>query len=75
MKLVVTIYLVGITLGLSSCWYRQCPIKGCKVRYVHRHTGRLVRGRGTFPKPYLFGVPRTSAEKRQQSNEKRRKRG
>ncbi len=60
--------------GVGGCWYRQCPIKGCKVRHEHSHGRSIVRGRGTFPKPHFFGKPRTSAEKREQANERRRKR-
>lgn len=69
------VLVVGMAMVLSGCWYRQCSIKGCKVRYNHSHGGAIVRGRGTFPKPYFFGKPRTTAEKREQANEKRRKRG
>ncbi|WP_028667865.1 hypothetical protein [Runella zeae] len=65
--------LIFLGMGLGGCWYRQCPIKGCKVRHEHSHGGPIVRGRGTFPKPYFFGRPRTAAEKRNQANEKRRK--
>ncbi|WP_298357534.1 hypothetical protein [Runella sp.] len=75
MKAIGMILVVGMAVGLSGCWYRQCSIKGCKVRYNHSHGGSIVRGRGTFPKPYFFGKPRTTAEKREQANEKRRKRG
>ena len=75
MKAIAMVLVVGMALGLSGCWYRQCSIKGCKVRYNHSHGGGVVRGRGTWPKPYFFGKPRSAAEKREQANEKRRKRG
>lgn len=70
--LVILMFVLALTL--EGCWYRQCPIKGCKVKYNHSHGKRVVRGRGTLPKPYLFGMPRTKAEKRSQASEKRGKR-
>ena len=45
-----------VVLLNSSCWYRQCPIRGCKVKYEHAHSGRTVRGRGTFPRIRFFGI-------------------
>jgi hypothetical protein len=69
------VLVMVLAVGLGGCWYRQCSIKGCKVRYNHSHGRSIVRGRGTFPQPHFFGVPRTTAEKRAQTNEKRRKRG
>ncbi len=74
MTKILSMLLVLICVGAGGCWYRQCPIKGCKVRHEHSHGSRIVRGRGTFPKPHMFGKPRTAAEKREQANEKRRKR-
>lgn len=73
-RAVLGIIMFALALIFEGCWYRQCPIKGCKVKYNHSHGKRVVRGRGTLPKPYLFGVPRTKAEKRRQASEKRGKR-
>lgn len=70
----LVILMFAVALTFEGCWYRQCPIKGCKVKYNHSHGKRVVRGRGTLPKPYLFGMPRTKAEKRSQASEKRGKR-
>ncbi len=67
--------LIVLVCGLGGCWYRQCPIKGCKVRHEHSHGKSIVRGRGTFPKPHFFGAPKTASEKQERANEKRRKRG
>ncbi|MFN4146263.1 MAG: hypothetical protein ACK4GN_10605 [Runella sp.] len=69
----ISVCFLLLTTLLCSCWYRQCPIKGCKVRYDHTHGGKIVRGRGTWPRPHLFGFQPKTAEKRQKSNEKRRK--
>ncbi|MCU0340200.1 MAG: hypothetical protein MUE30_09950 [Spirosomaceae bacterium] len=67
--------LLANCLLISGCWYRQCPIKGCQVKHEHSHGDRIVRGRGTLPKPHFFGAPRTMTQKRERANEKRRNRG
>ncbi len=62
-----------LVLCMSSCWYKQCPIQGCHVRYEHQHGGQIVRGRGAFPRIHFFGMERTAAAKREAANNRRRK--
>jgi hypothetical protein len=65
--------LLFFVVGFSSCFHRQCPIKGCQVRYEHAHGGQIVRGRGTFPRLHFFGMSRTTAAKKEAANKRRRK--
>jgi hypothetical protein len=67
------IYLLVFIIGFSSCFHRQCPIKGCQVRHEHSHGGQIVRGRGTFPRIHFFGIERTTAAKKEAANNRRRK--
>jgi hypothetical protein len=68
------IILFTLIMTTTGCWHRQCPIKGCMVKYEHIHGGKIVRGRGTFPKIHFFGMAKTASAKQDRANAKRRKR-
>lgn len=69
-RLTIPLFFV---VNLSSCWHKQCTIRGCQVRYEHSHGGQIVRGRGTFPRIYFFGIERTIAAKKSADDNRRRK--
>jgi hypothetical protein len=61
-----------LSVSCGGCWYRQCPIKGCMVKYEHSHGDRIVRGRGTIPRIH-FMATRSATTKKKKEGEKVKK--